>query len=250
MARCSIHKAVVSSFSSAKEVDITFSIHPDSPTIGSPYNVSTLYPACGGPIPVFAWTVDGGQAFTSYKIQFSTDFKFKSISLVGVTSLTTTATIPKTTWQSILLIPGKLGGVVYWRVVGTRSNATTATSETSFILVGGPQSVLDPMFSGYSKASPPTLTWRNNFNKQFKVYVASDPDFSKTTGIKKYVSPVIYDDPCIDGGMFSAPTSGYWTYVYGVVNGVVGSPIYWYVESTDILGRNAKTGVMSFLLEP
>jgi hypothetical protein len=250
MARCGIHKAVVSSLSSEKEVNIAFPIHPTSPVIGSPYNVLSLYP-CGDPIPAFEWTVDGGEAFKSYRIQFSTDFKFRSISPVGVTSYTTTATIPWATWMSILLIPGKSGGVVYWRVVGTRSNLTTATSETSFILVGGPQPVSDAMFDGYSKASPPTLTWRDNYNRQFKVWVASDPDFSKTTGIKKYVLPVFYDDPCAEGGMFSAKlTASQWAYTYGVVNGIPGSTIWWYVESWDILGRTAKTWPMSFLLEP
>jgi hypothetical protein len=159
------------------------------------------------------WTVDETFA-KGYKIQFSIDYRFKSISL-EVPSLTTAATIPKPTWQTILSKAGKSGGVVYWRVVGTRADKTIATSETSLILVGGPQPVEDPMFSGYSKASPPKLQWRDNYNKQFKVYVASDPDFSKTTGIKKYVL-LFNDDPCAKGGMFSAQlTTAQWAYTYG-----------------------------------
>jgi hypothetical protein len=255
MARCATHTPVVSNLSSPISVNITIPIHPTSPPIGKDYNVSSLYDCSGIQIPAFVWTVDETFA-KGYKIQFSTDYKFKLISL-EVASLTATATIPKSTWQTILLKAGKSGGVLYWRVVGTRSNATIATGETSFILVGAPQPVLDAKFSHTSKTAtpPPTLTWKNNYNKQFKVYVANDPDFSKP-GIKKFVSPLISDDPCAVGddgkiGTFDAPlTTSQWASVWGVVNGVVGSPIYWYVESTDILGRSGKTDVMSFILQP
>jgi len=252
MARCATHKPVASSLSPGISVNITIPIHPTSPLIGSPYNVSSLYyPNCySTPIPTFGWTVDETFA-KGYKIQFSTDFKFKSISL-EVPSLMTPATIPKATWQTILSKPGKSGGVLYWRVVGTRSNATIATSEISFIFVDLPQPVLNPMFSHHSKTAtpPPTITWKNNYNKQFKVYVANDPDFSKP-GIKKFASPLLYDDPCADAGTFDGQLGpSDWASVYGVVNGVVGSWIYWYVESTDILVRSAKTEVMSFVLQP
>jgi hypothetical protein len=250
LARCATHTPVVSGLSSGISVNITIPIHPTSPPIGKDYNVSSLYDCSGIQIPVFGWTVDETFA-KGYKIQFSTDYKFKSISL-EVPSLTATATIPKPTWQTILLKAGKSGGVLYWRVVGTRLNATIATGEISFILVVAPQPVLDAKFSHTSKTAtpPPTLTWKNNYNKQFKVYVANDPDFSKPA-IKKYVSPVLSDDPCADGGMFNGPlTASQWASVWGVVNGAVGPPIYWYVESTDILGRSAKTDVMSFILQP
>jgi hypothetical protein len=142
--------------------------------------------------------------------------------------------------------------MAYWRVVGTRSNATIATSETSFIIVSPPESVFDARFSHTNKTiiPPPTLTWNNNYNAKFKVYVANDPDFDKP-GIKKFVSPLIFDDPCADGGMLDAPlTAGQWASVYGVVNGIPGSPIWWYVESWDILGRNSKTWPMMFFLNP
>ncbi len=194
------------------------------------------------------WTVDETFA-KGYKIQFSTDYKFKSISL-EVISLTATAAIPKSTWQTILSKPGKSGGVVYWRVVGTRSDLTIATGETSFILVGPPQPVLDPMFSHHSKTGtpPPTITWKNNFNTTFKVWVGNDPDFTKV-GMKKFVSPLIYDDVCADGGIFDGPlTTSQWASVWGVVNGIPGSTIWWYVESWDGLNRSTKTNVMSFVL--
>jgi hypothetical protein len=190
------------------------------------------------------------ESFKGYEVQFSSDMSFKSKVAVPATQSALTPTKP--TWQKILSIPGKLGGNAYWRVVGKRSNNTIATSEIGYITVGPPQPVLDAEFSPLPirKSVPPLLTWNNNYNIKFKVYVANDSDFSKP-GIKKYVSPLINDDPCADGGELYAPlTASQWASVWVAVKVTPPTTIWWYVESWDILGRTAKTDVMSFVLEP
>jgi hypothetical protein len=244
-ARCATHGPVESVGSSEISVTITVPINRSSPADGTSYNVNTLY-WCGVTIPTFRWSAT--ESFKGYELQFSSDTSFKSKVVIPTTQFAVTP--PKLTWQKILAIPGKSGGNAYWRVVGKRSNNTIATSEVGYVTVSLPQPALNPMFSGYSKTNPPTLTWNTNFNRQFKVYVANDSDFSKP-GIKKYISPLISDDPCADGGVFYAPlAAAQWAPVWKVVDGVVGARIYWYVESWDLLGRSAKTGIMSFTLQP
>ena len=248
MARCITHIPVGSPWSSETPVTITVPIDRVSPVDGTSYNVNSLYP-CGVSIPTFRWSAT--ESFVKgYEVQFSSDTSFKFKVAIPTTQFVLAVTPPKLTWQKILAIPGKLGGNAHWRVVGKRSDNTIATSEVGYITVGAPQPVISPMFLGpTSKKVPPGIRWENNYNRQFKIYAANDPDFSKP-GIKKYVSPYFFDDPCADGGAFYAEKipASQWAPVCAV--GVIGSPIYWYVESTDILGRRAKTGTMNFTLQP
>ena len=56
-------------------------------------------------------------------------------------------------------------------------------------------------------------------------------------------------NPGDNGGEFNKGlSSGQWKGIMKLVNDVVGSTIYWYVESWDGLNRSAKTDVMEFVL--
>jgi hypothetical protein len=142
----------------------------------------------------------------------------------------------------VLLLPGSDGGTIYWRVVGTRANKTTFTSEISSIIVGASDPVEDATISSASKGSIPELSWQNNCNIKFKAWFGGDDTFSK-----KSTYSFSMKNPIDNGGYFVKTLSpNYWKSIRRLVGDITGSTIYWYVESWDGLGRYANTDVMSF----
>jgi hypothetical protein len=148
------------------------------------------------------------------------------------------------TWKKVLSIPGASGGTVHWRVVGTRTNRTTATSDVRSIIIGPAQPVTNPTISPTNKSSSPQLSWNNNCNTKFKVWFGSDNNFTKKTTYTFNVK-----DPNNNGGVFvKTLTSGQWTAIKNLVRNAIDQTIYWYVESWDGLGRHNQTDVMNFVL--
>jgi hypothetical protein len=90
----------------------------------------------------------------------------------------------------------------------------------------------------------PTLSWENHCGIKFKVWFGSDEIFTKKASYAFSVK-----NPNDNGGIFNkALTSGQWKAIRKLVNDAPGSMIFWYIESTDGLGRYAKTDVMNFVL--
>jgi hypothetical protein len=163
---------------------------------------------------------------------------------VRVLGAATQATITLNTWKRVLSVPGISGGSVYWKVVGTRTNRTTATSEVRSIIIEPAQPVEGQTISPTSKTSLPTLSWGNNCNSKFKVWFGSDEQFTKKTAFAFNIR-----NPNDNEGEFmKVLTSGQWMAIRRVVGDISGSTIYWYVESWDGLGRYNKTDVMNFVL--
>ena len=158
--------------------------------------------------------------------------------------------VSSSTWEKVLLLPGKGGGTVYWRVVGKTSGGDEVKSNVFSFQVVEPQPVGDPYLSSTSKASPPTLYWANQCNTKFKAWFANDSDFTKG-GIKKKALS-FNDSNAFDyeGVFFKTLTSGQWNSIKSLVGNAVGVPVYWYVEGWDGLGRHSQTEVMSFTLTP
>ena len=196
----------------------------------------TSFDACSFySLPTFAWNPTG--SFKSYQIEFSSSDTFDSIP-VKVKTSKTEIVIPSSTWKKILSIPG---GQVFWRVVGTRTNKTQATSNVCLLLVGAAQEVENPEISPTAKASLPTLSWTNRCNIKFKVWFGNDSQFSKRKSFSFNLK-----NP---SGTFSkALTSSQWSSIRKLVGDVSGSTVYWYVESWDGLNRRSQTDVMSFVL--
>jgi hypothetical protein len=237
-ARCATHPSVVSSWSPELTVIILAPI-----TLHSPLN-STHFTACSFYLPpVFSWVSEA--TFKSYEIQFSLDGSFNSVPLkVKVQSASTQITLPSGTWKKVMLTPGASGGTVYWRVVGTRPDKTTFTSETCSILIEPPQSVSGPTMSPTSTHSLPELSWQNDCNTKFKVWFGSDSGFTK-----KVSCAFSLKNPNENGGKFQKGlTSGQWQGIKKLVNDVAGSTIFWYVESWDGLGRYVKSEVKNFVM--
>jgi len=239
-ARCATHNSVISKSSSGLSVNISSSpvtLLLRSPGDGTHFNSCSLYS-----LPTFAWDVT--ESFSSYEIQFSKTENFTSVAVKGSTSSTTFLT-PSNIWSKVLLIPGMTGGPVYWRVVGTRANKTTATSGVFSITVDPAEAVEDPSIVDTSKSSFPTLSWENNCNIKFRVWFGRDGNFSKKVALAFNIK-----NPIANGGLFTKTlTSDQWKSVRAVVGNVSGSTIYWYVEAWDGVNRRMKTEPMSFILE-
>ncbi|HSB06956.1 MAG TPA: hypothetical protein VLK23_17405 [Thermodesulfobacteriota bacterium] len=208
----------------------------ESPSINEYFNACSLYPP-----PTFSWNVSA--TFKDYKVQFSSDRSFASVSFeFAVQSPATQITIPSDTWEEIMMIQGASGGTVYWRVIGTRADWTTETSAVRSFVVG-PEPAGNPNISPTRKRSRPTLTWQTNCNKKFKVVFGSDSSLTKKT-----YSFVIENPNGSEGAFSKTLTALQWLRIKMLTKNKSGSTIYWYVESWDGLGRYSRTDVMSFVL--
>jgi hypothetical protein len=158
----------------------------------------------------------------------------------------TSVTLDYNTWKKVLVAPGVkyngssplgIGGPVYWRVVGTRSDKTLVNSDTLSLQIDAPQPVGNPTISDTSKSSLPTITWENNCNIKFKAWFGGDPTFAHKTAVVFSVK-----DPTENGGDFSQDlVTSQWNYIQGATGRVTGSVIYWYVESWDGTQRRVVT---------
>jgi hypothetical protein len=192
-------------------------------------------------LPTFGWFT--GETFKSFEIRFSLDQDFGSIPVKVKLSGTVTETEMKSsTLKKILLMPGASGGLVYWRVVGTKPNKATEISDVRSIVVWPAQAAGSPAISSTSKGSSPTLSWLNNCNKKFKVWFGNDSSFTKKKALTFSVT-----DPT-ENTFTTQLTASQWTAIRKLVGDVSGSAIYWKVESWDGLNRHAQTDVMSFVL--
>jgi hypothetical protein len=221
--------------------DLTFGgcstgpITPQSPSDNTPFDACSLYSP-----PTFSWTIM--ESFKRYEIQFSLDSDF--ISPIRVRASGTQSTITSATWKKVLLLPGNDGRTVYWKVVGTRANRTTFTSEVRSIIVEPSEPVGTPTISPTSKTSLPELSWQNNCNTKFRVWFGSDESFNKKNGYSFNIR-----NPNENGGIFTKMlTSGQWKAIRKLVNDAPGSMIFWYVESWDGLNRKSETEPMNFTL--
>jgi len=200
-------------------------------------------------LPVFGWTP--GELFKRYEIQFSADENFGSKMVMvkaKVPSGISQAAISLSAWKKIFMLPGTAGGEVYWRIVGTRSDKTTGTSNVYSLVIGAPYEATNADIRPVSTGSLPTLSWENKCNKKFKVWFGNNPDFTKS-GIKKKSFSFSVSNPGDNGGVFSKELSlGQWRSIRKLVGNFSGSTIYWYVESWDGLKRYSRTGVFNFAL--
>ena len=206
-----------------------------SPSDSAPFSACSLYSP-----PTFSWAA--GETFLQYEIQFSPDQNFSSFSVkVRVSGTAMQATITSSIWKKVLLIPG---GMVYWRMVGTRANGKTALSEVFSIIIEDARPVESQTISLTSRTSLPTLSWVNNCNTKFKVRFGSDEEFTKKTAFAFNIK-----NPNDNEGEFTKLLASWqWMAIRRSVRDVSGSTVYWYVESCDGLRRCAHTDLISFVL--
>jgi parallel beta-helix repeat protein len=242
-ARCASHKAVLSAWSPEIYVNMDVPTALESITLIAPLH-STYFNTCSlySP-PTFAWIL--GESFESFEIQFSSDESFGSIAVKVRVSATTLQTLIKAnTWKKVLSTAPISGGVVYWRVVGTKVSGTKTMSDVRSILIEPSHVLGNAAISPTGKSTFPIMSLDNNCSVKFKVWFGSDESFAK----KVAYSFNIKNPNDNEGGFEKILASGQWNAIRKLVGDVSGSTIYWYLESWDGLGRYAKTDVMSFVL--
>ncbi len=237
-ARCATDTSVVSKSSSALSVSVSDTPTPItllSPADGTPYTGCSLYS-----LPTFTWQADG--SFTGYEIQFSKTESFDKIAASDKISSTSVA-VDSSLWKKVLTAPGSiatgssapisLGGPMFWRVIGTRSDKSTVISGTLSVLIDPPQAVGNLTIDNTSKSSIPVLSWDNNCNIKFKVWFGNNANFSKKTALSFNIK-----NPNDNGGVFTdSLNSSQWLTIQQLVGKVSGSAIWWYVESWDGANR-------------
>jgi hypothetical protein len=239
-ARCYRHPTeIFSNWSEGVSVTISGLYYPialTSPKEGTVFDACSFYG-----LPTFEWTADG--SFKSYEVQFSLDSNFSKIAK-KFKATGTSVLFSSTNWKGLLLLPGKSGGTVYWRVVGTRADKTNAISLPFSMLANPPNPVQNPSFSTTSRNALPELTWENACNVKFKVWFGNDPNFTKKTTLNFNVK-----NPLDHAGVFLATlTSRQWETIRKLVGDKSGETLYWHIECWDGLGRYSKTDAINFKL--
>jgi len=209
-----------------------------SPQDQAPFDACSYYTP-----PTLQWNTQ--ESVSSYSVQFSEDPAFSIIRVkTRVSGKKTEKRLSSYQWKKVLLIPGALGGTVYWRVVGTRSDGTSVISDTRSILVPIPQPVGNPVLSPTSRAGLPTLGWQNNCNIKFKAWFGDSAGFFERKILSFRLSSL---DLGVENFLREL-TSDQWLAIRGLVGDVAGPTIYWYVESQDPLKRSGVTELMQFIL--
>jgi alpha-tubulin suppressor-like RCC1 family protein len=193
--------------------------------------------------PVFEWSA--GEVFRKLEVQFTTDPSAETRPLKFKPGTRTTELILRSSdWKKVLLLPGLEGGTIYWRVVGTPSGGPPLVSEYRSVEIERAWPVGNLAISTTSKTALPTLSWENNCNKKFKVWIGSDETFTRKVILKFNVS-----DPLANDGIFSRQlTSRQWTSIRRLVGDVTGFPLFSKIESWDGLNRHAGTETDTFTL--
>ena len=217
------------------------SIYPISPPNATVFDTCSYFRP-----PTFEWTLD--QTFQKLELHFYTTSNLTKPTKVKVKNPAFTQLLmPEKTWKKILKLPGSLGGELNWKIVGTNIRQDPVESEVFTMAVAAPQMVESPVIDPTSRTGPlPILSWGNACATKFKVHFSSDPTFTR----KKKLS-FTDGNPLDHSETFSVTlTQGKWNAIRKVVSDVSESPIYWYVESWDVIKRYKRTDDMEFILEP
>ncbi len=198
--------------------------------------------------PAFQWESSG--IFTSIEVQFSTFDNFSKVPLKVTGDPNVNQLIIKSNvWKRVLLLRGDNGGRLFWRVVAKKKDKTMVQSDVFFFLVQPPNPGA-PEISHTSRTTspPPTLSWGNDCNIMFSVWFGNDPDFRKPKMNKMLIFYKIKNSDGFQETFTKELTPGQWHSIRKLGGDVTGANLYWYVESRDIIGRRASTGVMPFVL--
>jgi hypothetical protein len=223
----------------------TGGVEPPRPEITSPAN-GFIFDTCSyfAP-PLFQWNLP--LTFQKLELQFYTSANPAKPTKVKVKDpAATQLQMPANIWKKILNLPGLSGGELNWKIVGMNKGQPAVESNVYTMTIAAPQPVETPAITPTRQTDLPTLGWGNACATKFKVYFSPDTTFNR----KKTLS--FTDKNPLDNGEYFSTTlvEGTWNAIRKLINDEAGLPIYWYVESWDVLKRYQKTGDIQFTLQP
>ena len=246
-AACSSDLSVVSAWSG------TFSISISSTPIAlqSPAN-GTVFKTCSlitNHQPSFQWNTV--ETFTQYGVLFSTsptDFS-TPIAKATVNGTQYSWTPSASIWKKIMTSSLNGGSIrdIYWKLIGTTSDKTTAESDVSDLRIGTPQAVtINAPDNGavLSSGTLPTFDFGTNCNVKFKLEISSLSDFSDSTKIKGFSYST--KDPNSETALHKTLTASQWSSVKKLVGTGTG---YFRIKAWDGLNRESVSGVRAFTLQ-
>lgn len=199
--------------------------------------------------PSFKWTAT--VAFTKYRILFSispTDFTAAIVS-ANVRSTQDGWIPPIGSWKKIMTASYNNGSIrdIYWKLIGTTSDKTTAESDVSNFQIGTPQAVtINAPDNGavLSSATLPTFDFGANCNVKFKLEISSLSDFSDSTKIKGFNYST--KDPNAETALHKTLTASQWSSVKKLVGTGIG---YFRIKAWDGLNRESVSEVRGFTVQ-
>jgi len=219
-------------------------IHLLDPSDGETFTACTYYDP-----PTFQW--EASEVFPHIEVQFSSKDDFSTILLkIKGSRNADQVTMTPNSWKRVLLLPGASGGTLYWRVVAKKKDKTIVSSDVFSLVVEVPGPVVNPEMSHTSKTAlpPPTLSWDNSCNIISTTWFGNDSDFKNPGANKIAFSFKLKDSGGIQETFAKELTSAQWYSIRKLGGNVTGSILYWYVVSSDPLGRRNSTEIMSFVL--
>jgi hypothetical protein len=221
-------------------IDNPAPIVPIAPSNGTTFNSCSYFAP-----PLFQWTLN--EAFQKLEIRIFTPANpAKPVKAKIKDPATTQFQMTQALWKKVLrlAIPGE--ATLQWKIVGSNKGQSAVESEFFEMGIDALSPVASFTLTPPSQANLPAISWENNCATKFRVSFGPDPDFTK----KKKFS-FTDQNPVDEGGNFSRTlTPGQWNAVRKLVDDQVGSDIYWYVESWDIVKRYNVTKPDVFTLEP
>jgi len=219
------------------------SILPLSPETGRVFEACSLAKTA---LPQFNW--EATESFTKYTLLFSApstgaETPFAKATVKG----SLTSWVPSAgTWKKILNASHNNGSpqVIYWKIVGQRSDKSTEPSEVRNFRIEIPEAITitSPAEGTVLPALDlPTFIFETNCNVKFALEISSLSDFSTSSMIKSFKYST--KDPSVETTLQKTLSAGQWSSVKKLVEGGTG---YFRIRAWDTLKRESTSEVRSF----
>ena len=206
----------------------------------SPENHLSINPCSAMEHRNFIWT--SSYPFKKFEVQFSKSLQFEEISMrIKVEGNQKSLLLNHNQLKKIFNLSGESAGDIYWRIVGFSGNGSSIMSNIHSLSVSPPIAVGDWSISSTKRSELPILSWKNYCHKKVRVWFGRDPNFTVSKSFTYYLSPTIES-------FQRSLTKSQWKSVRALIEDQIGLPIYWFIESWDIMGRYSKTGIRFFFL--
>lgn len=192
--------------------------------------------------PTFTWT--STETFTNCTILFSTPGGAQ-VAKGSVRGPANTWIPSSAVWKK-LMTSASQNGEIYWKVVGTRPNRTTAESQSWSFSVGPPQAatINSPTNGSIFSATPPTFDFNTNCNVKFKLEISAIANFTDPRKIKGFSYTT--KDPNVDQKLIKTLSSSQWNAVKKMIGVGTG---YFRIRAWDGIKRETTSEIRWFVIQ-